>query len=118
METTSFDPTLLERWRTFVAPGQLRQLALDFLAKLEEEVAGLGATLATGDRRLLAREAHALVGSAANFGAVRISTLARALELAAADADGTRLSDLHADLRAEVPRITASLKGWLETAGG
>jgi HPt (histidine-containing phosphotransfer) domain-containing protein len=113
METAGFDPALLERWREFIGLDQLRQLAADFLAKLESDVAGLALTLAAGDRQLLAREAHALVGSAANFGAVGISERARALELAAAAGAEGPLAALHRELAAEVPRITAHLEGWL-----
>jgi HPt (histidine-containing phosphotransfer) domain-containing protein len=113
METAGFDPAYLERWREFIPPEQLGQLARDFLAKLEAEVAELGTDLTAADMPLLARQAHALVGSAANFGAVRIAELARALERAAAEGGAAPLASLHAALAAEVPRIEAALNAWL-----
>ena len=116
METTGFDAAHLERWRAFIGGAQLRVLAQGFLAKLAADVAGLGATLATGDHSLIAREAHALVGSAANFGATGVSELARAIERAAR-AGGGPYQELHAALAAEVPRLSTALQGWLATAG-
>lgn len=70
-----------------------------FIEESEPKLANLQAALQAGDRVQAARDAHAIAGSSANLGALRLSKSARALELSLDTANSGELLELLAYLR-------------------
>lgn len=82
-----------ELWESPENEG-FRLVAKAFLREMDQCLAQVARALAEGDRRRLAREAHSVVGAAANVGAPQISQAARAVEEAAPHAGPERLRAL------------------------
>lgn len=70
---------------------------------------GIGAALAAGDAAEVAKNAHSLKGTGANFGAERFRSLAQAIETAGKAGDLTGVPALHEELKAEFLRVKEAL---------
>ncbi len=93
--------------------ANFRLVATAFLREMAQCLAMVARALAEQDRRRLAREAHSVVGAAANVGAPQISQAARAVEEAAPHAGPERLRALVEQLtaisRRDLPALEALL---------
>ena len=80
------DPVMIEQLRDLDnGDGELLvELIEMFIADLAVHLAEISTAAGRDDHATIARAAHALVGSAANIGAGRLSGMARALERATA----------------------------------
>jgi HPt (histidine-containing phosphotransfer) domain-containing protein len=107
------DPVAIENLR-MINPDDggefMRELIDIFLADTPKRFAEIESALATGNSADLSRAAHSVKGSAGNFGATRLSALAREIELhgknGAFDAARTALPGL----RAEFDRVQPALE--------
>jgi two-component system sensor histidine kinase/response regulator len=63
-------------------PDFVRELLETYLAETPEQLAAIGAALEADDADALVRPAHTLKSSSATLGAMRLSALARELEMA------------------------------------
>ncbi len=101
-------------WESVENPG-FRLVAKAFTTELEKCLAMIAEALAAEDRRRLAREAHSVVGAAANVGAPQIAVAARAVEDAAPHAGPERLRALIDQLastsRRDLPALRALIEG-------
>jgi HPt (histidine-containing phosphotransfer) domain-containing protein len=70
---------------------------------------GIATALAGGDAAEVAKNAHSLKGTGANFGAERFRSLAQAIETAGKAGDLTNVPPLLAELRSEFERVRAAL---------
>ncbi|HLG87797.1 MAG TPA: Hpt domain-containing protein [Alphaproteobacteria bacterium] len=77
------EPDRLERLRADTTPDLFSKLLAHYLEGGRERLARIASLLARGDLTTLAREAHALKGLSATFGAPRLRAHARAIEKAA-----------------------------------
>jgi PAS domain S-box-containing protein len=77
-----FDPSRLDTLAAYILPGEVCRFMTLFLDQLADNVARMQALPAEGDLGLLGREAHTLVGTAGNVGAMLLSDLARDIEIA------------------------------------
>lgn len=72
-------------------------------------LAGIASDLAKGDGAGVAKNAHSLKGSGANFGAERFKSLAQSIELAGKAGDLTPVPALLEQLQAEFERVKDAL---------
>ena len=77
---------------------------------------GIAADLARGDATGVAKNAHSLKGSGANFGAERFRALAQSIESAGKSGDLAGVPAMLVDLRTEFDRVCKAL-GDAATAG-
>jgi HPt (histidine-containing phosphotransfer) domain-containing protein/CheY-like chemotaxis protein len=104
---------IAELWGSVENPG-FRQVAKAFLTELATCLAMIGKALDAEDRRRLAREAHSVVGAAANVGVPQISRAAHAVEDAAPHAGPERLRALIDQLAAASRRDVPVLRALIE----
>ena len=102
-----------ELWESAENAG-FRMVAKAFLREMDQCLAQVNRALAEEDRRRLAREAHSVVGAAANVGAPEISQAARAIEEAAPHAGLERLRALVDQLTVISRRDMPVLHGLIE----
>jgi PAS domain S-box-containing protein len=91
----------------------LRQMLAAFLDQIEAQIPAIADLSAGGDLAALAREAHILVGCAGNFGARRLSRLAREIEAACQAGDAAGAARGVARLGTEALEVAAGLRDWL-----
>ena len=77
---TVLDYSQLEALGSHLPADDVHQLLALFLEGLDAQVSTIEALLAAGDLATLAREAHSLAGAASNYGALKLSHLAREIE--------------------------------------
>jgi HPt (histidine-containing phosphotransfer) domain-containing protein len=104
---------IAELWESPDNPA-FRRVAAAFVRELQQALGMIAQSLHAQDRRRLAREAHSVVGAAANVGAVHISRAARAVEEAAPHAGVERLHALAEQLAAISRRDLPALQGLIE----
>jgi CheY-like chemotaxis protein len=93
----------------------LRQLLTSFSGQVESQMLSMEALSAAGYLSALAREAHSLAGCCGNFGALKLSRLAREIEAACHDADLAGAALIVARLKAAAVVASAGLRDWLLT---
>ena len=86
-------------------PVEAASLLREFLAATAEDLAALVRAREAGDPAELARQAHRLAGSSRLLGATELAVAAKAVEIAAHDADWSRLLPLCADLLTAAERL-------------
>lgn len=91
------------------SPELLREVIGLFLEDAPTLLAAVKAGLAAGDAQGTRRSAHALKGSAANFGAPALVNVARQMEQAAAAGDLAAAAARLAGLEVELQRLSAAL---------
>jgi DNA-binding NarL/FixJ family response regulator len=89
----AFDRVRLDDLRAAMAPAAFGALVASFASGLDERVRRALALVAEGKFAEAAREAHDIVGMAGNMGAMRLSALARDLEIAGKAGDAARCGD-------------------------
>ena len=111
-------PAALERLRLNLGkkadqllPGILQTFALDGERLVEQ----MRQSVAQPDQTVLARAAHTLKSTAATFGAVRLSALAREVEERARRGQGATCEDLVCQIEAEFDRARRGLEEWSGT---
>jgi two-component system, sensor histidine kinase and response regulator len=102
---------------SWILPEELRQLAesgetglveevLDvFVKDTEERIAAIQAALAAMDREKLRRQGHALKGSSAQVGAMRLADLCRTVEGTAATATPAEIAGVVAEIAREFGKV-------------
>ncbi len=90
-------------------PGFYSDLAAAYLKDLPGRLAAIKEAAASGDAEALRQAAHALKGSSANVGALRLNKICRALE-AAARAGSAQTGELLAALETQAPAARAALE--------
>ncbi|MGH7111401.1 MAG: Hpt domain-containing protein, partial [Stellaceae bacterium] len=91
------------------------QLLTAFLDQIAVQVPEIQALSAAGDLAALVFAAHNLAGCAGNFGAPRLSRLARGIEAACRGGDGAAAARRVEPLDATAAEATAALRAWLAT---
>ena len=81
------DTTMIDQLRDILGPAQLEKLQTSFLNGLNEGEHELEAAVAAGDLKRIKKSAHGMAGLTAQYGAVGVSRLARAIEVDAASLD-------------------------------
>ena len=97
----------------------VRDLVETYLAEAPAQVEGIAAAIAAADASALVRPAHTLKSSSATMGALRLSAVARRLEMAGRS--GTLDADAASDattVRAECEAASAALTAWLARETG
>jgi CheY-like chemotaxis protein/HPt (histidine-containing phosphotransfer) domain-containing protein len=89
-----FDESRLAGLQLIASEAQFAELVESFLGNAAERIDRIKAMAAMGDHVGLAREAHSLISTAGNIGALKISSLARELETACADEDVRKVNSL------------------------
>ncbi|HEY4300885.1 MAG TPA: Hpt domain-containing protein [Candidatus Didemnitutus sp.] len=88
----------------------LRELIDIFLADTPERIAEIEQALGVGEAEVVSRAAHSIKGSAGNFGAVELASLARGIEQQGNARDFTAARAGLAGLRAEFARARTVLE--------
>ena len=112
----AIDPDALAGLRVLQDDGEpdvLRELIEMFLADAEPRLASLREAVHQGNAAVVEREAHALKGSCANFGAEPMSRICERLQAAGRSADLTNVLALLGKLEGEYERVCDALNGEL-----
>ena len=108
-----FDLARLETLAGFLQPEHLRDFARLYLAYSVDCASRIAALAAEGDYGAMGREAHQLVGTAGNAGAVETCRLAEALAAAGKAGDEAACRRLAALLPPATERAADWLRAWL-----
>jgi HPt (histidine-containing phosphotransfer) domain-containing protein len=111
------DEPVLEMMAAATDRATVQRLMQLFIADTERRLERLDGLVSTRNLALLAREAHALKGSAASMGAAAIALGACELE-ERAQRGSTACAACLAELRATATRSYAPLLGWSEPRDG
>jgi signal transduction histidine kinase/HPt (histidine-containing phosphotransfer) domain-containing protein len=113
-EAPALDPLFLDRLRQLeIASGReiVRQFVDDFLADVPRRITEMRRSLAQGDGAALAFAAHALKGSSAQLGALRLSSLCQQIEGDGDQtADSATLAETLAAVERELARVEPALR--------
>ena len=106
------DPCNLEELAAALPLANLTSLITLYLHDTEGQLSEIGACVKAGDLAGIGRQAHMLVSSAGNMGAMQTSALARDLEhfCGAGNPDG--LNTLLDELRQSIAQSSAALQAW------
>jgi PAS domain S-box-containing protein len=107
VQPETIDLHQLEQLASTVGPQPFCELLDGMLATLPDDVAGITSLLAAGDRAQAKRQAHDLVATAGNFGAVALAALAREIETRCAGDLVTFWPDMAARLNATTSETLA-----------
>ncbi len=120
-DTAADDPALdrpqLESLAAHLPADSVRQLLASFPDQINTQILSIEALSTAGDLTALALEAHTLAGCSGNFGALKLSCLAREIEAACKNADAEGAVRVVARLRAAAAETSAGLRDWLATEG-
>jgi PAS domain S-box-containing protein len=115
------DPALdrpqLESLAAHLPADSVRQLLASFPDQIHSQIASIETLSAVADLAALAREAHTLAGCSGNFGARRLSRLAREIKAACEEADAEGAVRVVARLRVAAVDASAALSDWLASEG-
>ncbi|HEV3081801.1 MAG TPA: response regulator, partial [Gemmataceae bacterium] len=98
--------------------GSVAEFVSLYLSTVDTHLAEIGACAAAQDFDGVARQAHILVSTAGNLGAVKTSALARELEHACADRNGDKLGPMVIQLRESCAASSDGLRAWLVSRAG
>jgi HPt (histidine-containing phosphotransfer) domain-containing protein len=93
---------------------KVRELLTMYLLHTNERIAQVRALSAGEDLEALGREAHTLIGTSGNIGALRIFGLASALEVACRAAERATARNLAVELVEAAASSRAAITAWLE----
>jgi CheY-like chemotaxis protein len=116
-DDSALDRSQLEALAAHLPADSVRQLLGSFCNEIDAQIRSIEALSSAGDLAALAREAHSLSGCSGNFGALKLSRLARELEAACKNADAKCAGRVVARLRAAATEASAGLREWLATEG-
>jgi len=105
----------LEALKSAVGPDQFTPLLADFLTALGERVERAISHLASNDLAAAGREAHDLISTAGNLGAMRLSELSRELESACKTGEAERSAAVMRELRAACADAQLVLRNYAAT---
>ncbi len=117
-DTMVLDHSHLEALSCHLPPDDVRELLALFPKQLDAHISSIEAFLAAGDLPTLAREAHSLAGAASNYGAVKLSALAREIEKACETSDVEGAARRAERLPALSEETCAGLRDWLKARFG
>lgn len=109
-----FDPVRIGTLRRVLPEGGVTDFVGMFRDSLKTVADRTERLIVANEIDELMREAHGLVGTAGNVGAIRISHCARELEQACRSADATSIARAAAALRQAVPETQCELDRWLD----
>jgi CheY-like chemotaxis protein/HPt (histidine-containing phosphotransfer) domain-containing protein len=109
------DGARLEDLAQIISPAALRELFRTWIANTTESVERITRLAEARDAAPLAEEAHKLAGSAGNFGAVRLASLARGLEDACRADPNLNARDVAASIRRVHAETTEAVRERLPT---
>jgi HPt (histidine-containing phosphotransfer) domain-containing protein len=110
MDAPVIDPTVYAALKETTGAEFAAELVDTFFEEASGMLADLRAARAENHADRFRRAAHSLKSNSSTFGAVRLATLARDLELKGLDADPARDTAALAALEAEYTRAAAALK--------
>ena len=110
MDETVIDRAVYAELRATTGAEFVAELVDTFIAEAPGMLAELRTARAEGNAERFRRAAHSLKSNGRTFGAVKLTALARDLELKGLDADPTRDAASLAALEAEYARAVAELK--------
>jgi PAS domain S-box-containing protein len=116
-ENAGVDRLQLESLAAHLPADSVHQLLAAFSDQVERQILSIEFLSTAGDLAALAREAHGLAGCSGNFGALKLSRLAREIEAACHDADLAGAARIVARIRAAAAEASAGLSDWLLTEG-
>ncbi len=105
----------LEELMQYLPVSGIMDLVTLFIAESSGHAMRIKNFLAAGDRQNLAREAHILVSTAGNIGAMTLSATARRVELACGARAPDNFSGLVAELDRDISAANAAFTAWMET---
>ena len=105
----------LEELSAALPPSEIDALIALYLLDAEGQLREITAQEKNGDLAAIARQAHMLVSSAGNFGAMRASALARKVEQLCKTGDAPGLAPLLEELRQACAQSSAALQNWRDT---
>jgi CheY-like chemotaxis protein len=117
-ETLVLDHSHLEALSSHLPEDDVRQLLDLFPEQLDAQISLIEGLLANGDLATLGREAHSLAGAASNYGALRLTGLAREIEAACESVDVKGIARRAKQLRAMSQEACAELRDWLTARFG
>ena len=103
------DSDALQSLQAVLGPERLRRLVEEFLADLPRRLSQIAAALEAGNLAAAGREAHAIAGTASNFGAPGVTAEARALEHGCRQGDAAEVARRHAALLAAAENCADAL---------
>lgn len=110
MSEASIEPAVFRELRTTTGAEFAAELLNTFLEEGPSMLAELRAARAEGNLDRFRRAAHSLKSNASTFGAVRLATLARDLELKGLDADPERDGSALGAIDAELANVSTALR--------
>jgi signal transduction histidine kinase/CheY-like chemotaxis protein/HPt (histidine-containing phosphotransfer) domain-containing protein len=113
-----FDPARLTLLEDSLPPSGVQDLALLQIKDTESRMLVIKDLSAKGDYPALAREAHVIVSTSGNFGAVQASARARILEAACRNGSHAEVPRLVAELEAATAAAAKALIAWLDAKNG
>ena len=116
-DESALDGSQLEALAAHLPADSVRQLLGTFCDEIDAQVRSIEALSGAGDLAELAREAHSLAGCSGNFGALKLSRLAREIEAGCEDADRECAGRVVARLRAAAAEASTGLRDWVATEG-
>jgi CheY-like chemotaxis protein len=117
-DTMVLDHSHLEALSCHLPSDDVRELLTLFPEQLDAHISSIEAFLAAGDLATLAREAHSLAGAASNYGAVKLTALAREIEKACETSDVEGAARRAERLPALAEETCAGLRDWLKAPNG
>jgi HPt (histidine-containing phosphotransfer) domain-containing protein len=111
----AIDQASLQTLEAMMSPEDVRDFLQLYLDQADERVARILDLSSTGELGATAREAHTLVGTSGNVGAIRVSELARSIEQACKAGDGANASRFVSELNTAASLASAALRVWLDT---
>jgi CheY-like chemotaxis protein/HPt (histidine-containing phosphotransfer) domain-containing protein len=109
------DGARLASLEAVLGPDGVREIVGAYLANTAERMARVVDAAAASGLADLRREAHTIAGTSGNIGAVRVSTVAKALEAACECGDHDGAARLAKELEAATAAAASALKVWLAT---
>jgi CheY-like chemotaxis protein len=116
-DDSALDRSQLEALAAHLPADSVRELLVSFCKEIDAQIRSIEALSGAGDLAALAREAHSLAGCSGNFGALKLSRLAREIEAACKNAGGECAGQVVAQLQAAATEASAGLRDWLATEG-
>jgi CheY-like chemotaxis protein len=117
-ETMVLDHSHLEALSGHLPADDMRQLLALFPGQLDAQISSIEALLTTGDLATLAREAHSIAGAASNYGAFKLSRVARDIEAACKGGNVEGVARLAECLVPTSEEACAGLRNWLTARYG
>jgi signal transduction histidine kinase/CheY-like chemotaxis protein len=97
-----------------LSPAKTIELVSAFLTDVAARLQGVEAAVARTDISAAARDAHMLVSTSGNMGALQLSAAARGLEEACRQGDEKSIGPLAAELSRSAATATVALRRWME----